>query len=85
MRIILEELSKADKNQIEKIAKQAAKEEVDKAIRKAFKDDLKKEVKKALGDKASEEEIVKICKKVFKKFYKDLSINYPQLIDRLKL
>ena len=79
--IILEELTKADKDEIERISKKAAED----AIHKAFKEELEKELIKTLGKKASEEEIVKITKKILKKFYRELVINYPQLIDRLKL
>ena len=83
--IILEELNNSDKAEIKKIAKDVAQDEAERAIKKAFKEDLQKEVEKALKGKGSKEEIADISKKVIKKLYRELSFNYPHLIDRIKV
>ena len=63
--IILEELSKKDKDEIKKI--------VTKELEDMFKS---KEVK---------EDMSEIAKKVLKKLYKDLSLQHPYIIDRIKV
>jgi len=82
--IIIEELSKADKAEIKRIARA----EVDKSA-KEFKNSIKKEVEaeveKLLKKKATKEEIGDITKKVLKKLYKDLSLHHPYIIDRIKI
>ena len=63
--IILEELSKKDKDEIKKM--------ITKELEDMFKS---KEVKEDMGE---------IAKKVLKKLYKDLSLQHPYIIDRIKV
>jgi len=81
-RIILEELTKAD---VKKIAKEEAEEAAKKALKDFIKDDLEKEIHKSLKVKATKNEIADISKAVIKKLYKELSFNYPFIIDRVKI
>jgi len=80
--IILEELTKAD---VKKIAKDESEKAAEKALKDFLKNDLEKEIAKALKDKATKNEIADISKKVIKKLYRELSFNYPYIIDRVKL
>jgi ribosome biogenesis protein Nip4 len=63
--IILEELSKKDKDEIKKM--------ITKEVEDMFKS---KEVKDDMGE---------IAKKVIKKLYRDLSLQHPYIIDRIKV
>ena len=83
--IIQEELTKSDKKEIERISRKTAKKEIDLAIKSFVKGDLEKEVAKVLGNKASKEEVTKISKNVIKRLYRELSVNYPTIIDRIKV
>ena len=68
--------------------KQIILEELSKAgdlLDKFLKKELHKEIEKHLKGKATKEEIVDIAKKVIKKLYRELTFNYPYLIDRMKL
>ena len=83
--VLTAELTKSDKKEIERISKKVAKKEAVSAINSFIKSDLEKEIKKTLGAKASKEEISKISKNVIKRLYRELSINYPTIIDRIKV
>ena len=72
-----EELTKADKSEIEKI--------VAKQVQSELKKILEDELQKALRTKATKEEIGDITKKVLKKLYKDMSVHHPYIIDRIKV
>ena len=72
-----EELTKADKSEIEKI--------VAKQVQSELKKVLEDELQKALRTKATKEEIGDITKKVLKKLYKDMSVHHPYIIDRIKV
>ena len=50
-----------------------------------MKDLVAKEVEKSLNSVASKEQIGDITKKVLKKLYKDLSLQHPYIIDRIKV
>lgn len=80
-----EELTKSDKREIERISRKVAKKEVDSAIKSFVKGGLEKEISKVLGGKASKEEVTKISKNVIKRLYRELSVNYPAIIDRIKV
>lgn len=54
-------------------------------INKFVVDEIHDEVEKILGDKATKEMIVKICKDVIIKLYRELSFSYPQVIQRMKV
>ncbi len=79
-----EELTKSDKKEIERISKKAAKKEIDTALRSFKKSDLEKEIGKVLGSKSTKEELSNITKAVIKRLYRELSVNYPAIIDRIK-
>ena len=80
--IIIEELAADDKAEIRKLASKEAE--------RVFKDkDLKsmiaKEVEKSLDNKSTKDQIGDITKSVLKKLYKDLSLQHPYFIDRIKI
>jgi uncharacterized membrane-anchored protein YjiN (DUF445 family) len=82
--LIAEELSKADKAEIKKMINK----ETDKARRefeKQLKKDVEREVEKLLKAKATKDEIAEISKKVLKKLYRDMAIQHPYIIDRIKI
>ena len=82
--IISEELTKADKEQIKRLA--AA--EVRKAnaeFKKEIKNMIEEEVEKILKKPATKDQLGEISKKILKKLYKDLSIQHPYIIDRIKI
>ena len=83
--LIIEELTKSDKKEIERISKKTAKKEIDSAIKSFVKGDLEKEITKVLGNKATKEEVAKVSKNVIKRLYRELSVNYPAIIDRIKV
>ena len=83
--LLSEELTKSDKKEIERIAKKTVKKEIEAAIRDFKKSELEKEITKILGGKASKEELSKITKNVIKRLYRELSVNYPTIIDRIKV
>lgn len=83
--LLSEELTKTDKKEIERIAKKTVKKEIDVALRDFKKSELEKEITKVLGSKATKEEVSKISKAVIKRLYRELSINYPAIIDRIKV
>ncbi len=80
--LIIEELTADDKAEIKKIASKEA-ETLLKS--KTMKDLVAKEVEKSLNSTASKEQIGDITKKVLKKLYKDLSLQHPYIIDRIKV
>lgn len=71
--IILEELTRADKTEIKNM------------IAKELERMVKKEVEAAISSKKIKDDIGDITKKVLKKLYKDLSIQHPYIIDRIKV
>tara|TARA_R110001599_G_scaffold349441_1_gene577811 strand:- start:613 stop:882 length:270 start_codon:yes stop_codon:yes gene_type:complete len=75
--LITEELSKSDKEDIEKM--------ISKSIKSELKDILQDEIEKTLKTKDSKTEIGEIAKSVIKKLYKDLSYHHPYVIDRIKI
>jgi hypothetical protein len=83
--LLREELTKSDKKEIEKIARKQAKKEIDKVVGTSLEKTIQKEVEKILKNKTTKEELAQITKAVMKKLYKDLSVSYPQVIDRIKI
>jgi len=75
--IILEELSKRDKDDIEKLISK----QLDKDLKKAVKD----EIEIVLKSKDIKDDIGEITKTVIKRLYKDLSYHHPYIIDRIKV
>ncbi len=80
--LIIEELTADDKAEMKKIAAKEA-EAILKS--KTMKDMVAQEVEKNLNSNASKEQIGDITKKVLKKLYKDLSLQHPYIIDRIKV
>ena len=80
--LIIEELTADDKAEVKKLAAK----EAEKVIKnRNIKDMIEKEVKKALESTATKEEMGEISKKVLKKLYKDLSLQHPYIIARIKV
>ena len=71
--IILEELTKTDKDEIKRM------------VSKELKSMVEDEVEKILKSKSVKDDIGDITKSVLKKLYKDLSIQHPYIIDRIKI
>jgi hypothetical protein len=71
--IILEELTKSDKDEIKRM------------MSKELKSMVEDEVEKMIKSKAIKDDIGDIAKTVIKKLYKDLSIQHPYIIDRIKI
>ena len=71
--IIYEELTKSDKDEVKRM------------ISKELKSMVEDEVDKVLKSKSVKDDIGDITKSVLKKLYKDLSIQHPYIIDRIKI
>ena len=71
--IIYEELTKSDKDEVKRM------------ISKELKSMVEDEVEKVLKSKSVKDDIGDITKSVLKKLYKDLSIQHPYIIDRIKI
>tara|TARA_R110002020_G_scaffold109330_3_gene252968 strand:- start:636 stop:908 length:273 start_codon:yes stop_codon:yes gene_type:complete len=80
--LIREELDAADKAEIKKIAAKEAENAIKDADLKSM---IEKEVKKELSSAATKEQIGDVSKKVLKRLYKDLSLQHPYIIDRIKV
>ena len=83
--MLLEELTKSDKKEIEKLAKKQARKEIDKVVGSSLEKTIEKEVKKILKTKATKQDLGDITKAVFKKLYRDLALRSPHIIDRIKI
>jgi len=46
---------------------------------------IEKEVQKQLKAKDTKEQVGDVVKKIMKKLYKDLSLEHPYIIDRIKI
>jgi hypothetical protein len=71
--IIVEELTKSDKDEIKKM------------IAKELKGMIEDEIEKALKSKDIKNDIGDISKQIIKKLYKDMSVQHPYIIDRIKI
>ena len=76
-----EALTRTDKEDIKGIVKK----ELDALFSKELKKGLEDELVKALKKKDIKDDIAEITKKIMKKLYKDLSLQRPYIIDRIKL
>jgi hypothetical protein len=76
-----EALTRTDKEDIKGIVKK----ELDALFSKELKKALEDELVKALKKKDIKDDIAEITKKIMKKLYKDLSLQHPYIIDRIKL
>ena len=54
-------------------------------INKFVADEIQKEVERSLGSNANREVVVRICKDVITKLYRELSFSYKPMIDRMKV
>ena len=75
--MVLEELTKTD-------AKKIAKDEAERVALRVFKDEFESQLSKALKKKTIKDELSGLSKDVIKKIYRELSFNYPAIIDRIK-
>ena len=78
--IVLEELSKKE---VKEIAKEEAEKVFAKLLKSELEDHLVKLFKKRGG--ATREEVSIATRDMIKKLYRELSFNYPQILDRIKL
>ncbi len=76
-----EALTRTDKEDIKGIVKK----ELDALFSKELKKALEDELVKALKKKDVKDDIADITKKIMKKLYRDLSLQHPYIIDRIKL
>ncbi len=77
--IIVEELTKADVKDI--VSSEIEKQLSSKKIKKIIED----EITAALRKPKNKEEVADIAKKVLKRLYKDMSVQHPYMIDRIKV
>lgn len=80
--IILEELTRDDKTEIRDMISKEIKTTLKS---RDTKDIIEKEIEKVIGNKATKDQMGDIAKKVLKKLYKDLSLQHPYIIDRIKV
>lgn len=81
--------SRAFRKEIDKVFKQ----EFDDALRAAFgvqgkgrmSDQMAARVASEVGSEASQKQILKICKKLLEKFYKEIALRYPFIIRNLRI
>tara|TARA_Y100000296_G_C5133334_1_gene236779 strand:+ start:195 stop:893 length:699 start_codon:yes stop_codon:yes gene_type:complete len=82
--MIREELTKADEADIKKlIAKEISSSQTE--VARAVKATVEDEITKALKTKAVKDDVAEITKKILKRLYKDLSLQQPYVIDRIKV
>jgi uncharacterized membrane-anchored protein YjiN (DUF445 family) len=77
--LIYEELTKAEVKSI--VADEVEKQLSSKKTKKLIEDELVK----ALGKSKSKDEVANIAKKVLKRLYKDMAVQHPYMIDRIKV
>ena len=65
--------------------KQIIKEELTKQDKTDVKKMVEKELEKLLKKKDTKDQVGEIVKKIMKKLYKDLSLEHPYIIDRIKV
>ena len=61
------------------------KEELTKQDKTDVKKMVEKELEKLLKKKDTKDQVGEIVKKIMKKLYKDLSLEHPYIIDRIKI
>ena len=74
-RLINEELTKTDKNDIERMIKKQIKDELKVEVEKSVEKIVKEELKAIMSDKSTQKEMADISKQIIKKLYKDLSFS----------
>lgn len=73
MSLIKEELTSADRKEIEKLARRQAQIEIERAIGPDFVKTIRAEVIKAIGSKATREEIEEVAESVLKRLHRELA------------
>jgi len=82
--MIREVLTTADETSIKKmIAKELSASQTD--IGKSLKKAVEVELSKAIKSKEMKDDVAEITKKILKRLYKDLSLQQPYVIDRIKV
>lgn len=71
--LIVEELTKTDKDEIKRM------------ISKELKSMIEDELAKALKSKGIRDSVGDISKTILKRLYKDMSVQHPYIIDRIKV
>jgi len=86
-RMIKKEIEGAtNRKEIDKAFKKAFDSELKKSLSsKSVVDEIQKEVEKSMGSSANREVVVRICKDVLVKLYRELSFSYKPVIDRMKV
>tara|TARA_R110000744_G_scaffold373448_2_gene485614 strand:+ start:944 stop:1198 length:255 start_codon:yes stop_codon:yes gene_type:complete len=79
--LIIEALTKTDKDEVKSLISKEVKSMISKEISDAVSIELAKELKSP----AVKQDIGDITKKVLKRLYKDLSLQHPYIIDRIKI
>ncbi len=82
--VIIEELTKTDKEEIRRIASREA-EKVNNKFKTELRSMVEEELEKLLKKTDTKDQLAEITKKILKKLYKDLAIQHPYIIDRIKL
>lgn len=76
----------ANKREIDRAFKKNFDKEIKKSLSsKTVMDEIQKEVEKSMGSSANREVVVRICKDVLVKLYRELSFSYKPVIDRMKV
>lgn len=71
--LIKEELTSADRKEIEKLARRQAQIEIERAIGPDFTKTIRTEIAKAIGSKATKEEIAEVAEAVLKRLHRELA------------
>lgn len=71
--ILREELTPADKREIEKLARRQAQIEIERVVGPDFTKTVREEVTKAIGSKATKEEIAEVAEAVLKRLHRELA------------
>jgi glutamyl-tRNA reductase len=82
--LVREELSRADKAEIKRMISKEI-DSFEKRFNKLAKPLVDAELQKLLKSKKMQTDVADISKKVLKKLYRDLAIQHPYIIDRIKL
>ena len=82
--LIVEELTKTDKAEIKRMISKEV-DRAEKRLEKSLKPIVEEELKKLLKTKGIENDVAEISKRILKRLYRDLAIQHPYIIDRIKL
>jgi len=71
--LLLEEITAADRREIEKISRRSARQEIERAIGPDLGRSIRDEVKRALGSRATREEIAEVAESVLRRLHRELA------------